>query len=145
MSIGAAPGENAKPSDRYGLRWYWAWGPVGLILFFSLGAFPLGPLIALPLAGLYGVFLSRRARFWPEILGAANGLAFIILFRGFAIRSNPSRPCPEPVDPYCVSPQSSGYLIVGSIVAVGALVAYFVISYFLRPSNKGGMSAPTEN
>lgn len=144
MSPGAAPGENARTPKRYGLRWYWAWGPVGLISLFSLGAFPLGPLIALPLAGFFGAFLSRRARLWPEILGVANGPAFWLLLSGFELQRNPVRPCPEPVDPYCVSPSASKYLILGLVVAVGALLAYVVVSYFLRPSNDGG-STPVEN
>lgn len=142
MSTRAALGENANTA-RHGLRWYWAWSPVGLISLFSLGAFPLGPLIALPLAGLYGVFLSKRARFWPEVLGVVNGPALILVLRGLAIQRNPIRPCPEPVDPYCVSPSASKYLILGVIVAAGALVAYFVISYLLNRPTRGA-SAPTE-
>lgn len=139
MSAGPTAGRDAR-TDRYGLRWYWAWAPVGLVLLFSLGAFPVGPLLALPLAALFGLFLSRRARFWPEVLGALNGPASLLLLRGWALTRNPIRPCPVN-DRFCVSPSSSSakFLILGLAVAMGALVGYFVISHFLKPSSDGGL------
>jgi hypothetical protein len=74
-----------------GCRWFWAWAVVGSTLTFSLFTALSVGVFVLPLALVLLWLVLRASPRWPESIGLAEGVGFVLLLVAYLNRDH--QPC----------------------------------------------------
>jgi hypothetical protein len=120
------------------------WALAGTVTSLTLAAALSFGLFIAPLAALALWIAATKARTWPEAIGAAEGLAGILLLIAFAQRSY--HPCASGGSRLGVGEYSTScgglspvpFLIAGLILAVAAPAAYRRLASGMRTTGQDG-------
>lgn len=109
--------------------------PVGVLVGLTVAGAPSFGLLLLPLAVLAIAVASRRARSWPEVLGAGEGAGAVLLL--IAVLNRDNRACPNGHVLVVPAGQRSAecggwapmpFLVLGLAVCIGAVLTYQVLA-----------------
>jgi hypothetical protein len=110
------------------------WVPAGALLTLTVAAAPSFGLLLLPPAVLAIVLTARRARSWPEVLGAGDGAGAVLL--AIAAINGDHRSCsaghvlvlaPGERSAECGGLAPMPFLVIGLVVCIGAAVTHLVL------------------